>query len=440
MSSRRTTPERNRGSKAADPRVRRSQHDSRVRRTRPVPPAGSRWYNLLVTGLRFEELKPLIGFTPEDERALAELAGRLDDVLPSVAERFYRVLVDNPDTRSVFTGGEEQIRRLHEALTQGLSELFAGVYDAAYFERRAEIGRAHVRAEVPERFVFTSMGLIREELGRHIRSRGIDGAEVKLAALDKLLYLELAVITETYREHFVARIQRIDEARYKRRISEAEHLATIGQLAASLAHEIKNPLAGISAAIQILGADLPPGHPHKEAVGEALRQIDRLDATVRDLLVYARPQAPTRVAHDLREIFDRALILIREEPSFHGISVEFERTDGEVIAEVDEHQMQQVIMNLLLNSAHACGEGGRVRCSLSTDSTHVNIEVEDNGCGMSEETRSRAFEPFYTMKVRGTGLGLPICRRIVESHGGSIRIDSAEQEGTRVAIHLPRYA
>lgn len=412
------------------------------RRSRPPRDSGRTksicGYDLGVTDRPFHDMKQLVDFCPSDALALAELSDPIRPHLDDVVDGFYARLFKHSNARAVFRQGDEQITRVRQTLCRWLRELFCGQYDDAYFEKRAEIGRTHVHMEVPERYTIISMNFIREALTRHIRAIPLPNPNERISALNKLLDLELMVITDTYREQFVARIQRIDKARYMRRLSESEHLASIGQLAASLAHEIKNPLAGISGAIQVLGADLPPGHPHKEAVDEALRQIDRLDATVRDLLVYARPQAPTREDCDLREIVERALILLREEPAFRDVQFGCPGANSDAVAHVDEHQLQQVVMNLMLNAADACGRDGEVICRVVPHEDCVEIDVEDNGSGMGPETIERAFDPFYTTKVRGTGLGLPICKRIVEAHGGSIRIESAEGQGTRVILELPR--
>jgi signal transduction histidine kinase len=232
-------------------------------------------------------------------------------------------------------------------------------------------------------------------------------------------------------------MQETELAQYEQRLSESEHLASIGQLAASLAHEIKNPLAGISGAIQILGAGLGEDHEHKEIITEALHQIDRLDAAVKDLLVYARPKPPMATRQSLNTIVERVLILLREEPSFRDVRLHCEglEVDRQVI--VDEAQMQQVLTNLLLNAAQACEEGGDVTLRIRPLQSKVRIIIEDTGTGMPTEVLARTFEPFFTTKSKGTGLGLPICRRIMEAHSGTIDIQSVIARGTRVTVEIP---
>ncbi|MFQ5425130.1 MAG: protoglobin domain-containing protein [Phycisphaerae bacterium] len=386
----------------------------------------------------FEDMKRYVGFGEADVAALASLAAPLEPVLPEVADVFYERLLAHPGARYALRRSRISVLELRKTLYHWMREIFVGTFDAAYFRKRCEIGRAHVRASIPQRYVHAGMSVIRDALVDRIESLHPPKLRVRITALHKLLDLELAIMTETYREYWVTRIQESDRARFQRRLSESEHLANVGELAAALAHEIKNPLAGISGAIQVLGADLPEGHPHKEAIDEALRQIDRLDATVKDLLIYARPKPPTRTRQKLGEIVERALILFRAEPVFRRVRIGCEGLDGDTQILADEHQIQQVITNLMLNAAHACEDGGEVVCRIEPLDDGVRVEVVDNGVGMASEVLDRAFEPFYTTKARGTGLGLPICKRIIDSHGGRIRIDSTVGKGTRIVIELPR--
>src|SRR5262249_21997411 len=154
-----------------------------------------------------------------------------------------------------------------------------------------------------------------------IESLRLPNQSACLTALHKILDLELAIMNSTYAEDLISRMQAMERAQYEQKLSESEHLATIGRLAASLAHEIKNPLAGISGAMQVIGKESGEGHPHREVIQEVMYQIDRLDAAVRDLLVYARPKPPARTRQDLAELMERALILFRQEPNVRNVAI-----------------------------------------------------------------------------------------------------------------------
>jgi signal transduction histidine kinase len=162
-----------------------------------------------------------------------------------------------------------------------------------------------------------------------------------------------------------------------------------------------------------------------------------MDATVRDLLVYARPKPPDRELKAVGAVVQRTLTLLREEPAFAHIDIEREGLDYEIEALIDESQIQQVVTNLLLNAAHACEKGGRISVRVFGENGYTRVEVADTGAGMAPSEVERAFEPFYTTKAKGTGLGLPICKRIIDAHDGRIRIRSREGRGTKVMIDLP---
>lgn len=399
--------------------------------------AGPRRYNLHMAGDLISDMKSYMDFGASDAEALQSLEAPLSPFLPDVVDRFYDVMQGHPGARKAITGGEDQVNRMRQTFFAWLHSLFSGTYDQNYCEQRCEIGRTHVRVDLPQRYMFTGMNVVRLALVEKIESLDLPDAPKKISALHKILDIELGIMNNSYREDFVRRIEDIQHAHYEQRLRESEHLATVGQLAASLAHEIKNPLAGISGAIQVLGAGLEEGHPHKEIIAEALRQIDRLDAAVKDLLVYARPKPPSTTRVDLNQLLERALILFRQEPAFRDVRMYCEGLNGEHEVTVDEAQIQQVLSNLMINAAHACERGGDVFCRISRLETCVRIVIQDNGIGIPSDVLPRVFEPFFTTKSRGTGLGLPICRRIVEAHGGTIQITSEVGKGTRVVIEIP---
>mgnify|MGYP000661815241 CR=1 FL=1 len=390
-----------------------------------------------MAGHLLEDMRRFVGFTEADAAALADLQARLTPALPDIVDLFYRRILEHPGAAEVLTRSRAELYRLRQTLFAWLRELFNGTYDERYYAQRCEIGRAHVRIDLPQHYMFTAMNVIRLGLVRKIEALRLPDPSPHLAALHKILDIELAIMNETYREDFVKRIKEMQRTQYEQKLSESEHLATVGQLAASLAHEIKNPLAGISGAIQVLGAGLDRLHPHQEIIAEALRQIDRLDAAVKDLLIYARPRPPSIKRVDLNTLLERALILFRQEPAFRGLRVRCEGLNCEHEADVDEAQIQQVITNLLINAAHASDPDGEVRCRISRLETSLRLTVEDSGIGIPAEILPRVFEPFFTTKARGTGLGLSICLRIVEAHGGTMSISSEPGRGTRVTVEIP---
>ncbi len=384
-----------------------------------------------------DEMKRYVGFTPSDEENLRLLQPHVRPLVSAVVDRFYDELFRHQATREVFSGGHEQVARLRATLTEWLAELFDGVYDESYLRKRFRIGVMHVRVQLPQRFMFLGMELVRQELTQHLRSKNLPRIDELLESVHRILTLDLAIMLESYKESYSDQIRRLERTSMEDRLTRAERLAEIGQLAASLAHEIKNPLAGISGAIQVIGEHMSAGDPHRPIVGEILRQINRLDATVKDLLLYARPRPPKLVNVSLGGIVERVLTLMKEEPAMNGRRVEYARPKTEVQVLGDDGQLEQVLLNLLLNAADASPPGRAIHIAIEADTRWSRLTVVDQGKGMSPEILAKANEPFFTTKAKGTGLGLPICQRIVQSHGGMLHLESAVGRGTKVTLELP---
>jgi len=385
----------------------------------------------------FDEMKEYVGFSDRDAANLQALGPNLQPCFPSVVARFYDVLLRHPGAARVFSS-PEQVERLRAELSNWLQTLFCGQYDDAYFMRRAEIGRTHVRVGLPQHYMFASMEVIRQELHAHILKLDIASPQRKVESLQKILAIEIGIMLETFKESYSVQIREFEHLALRERLVRAEHLAQVGQLAASLAHEIKNPLAGISGAVQVIRDGTPADDARQPVLTEILRQIERLDGTVEDLLVYSRPKQPNFRPCDIQRAIGRAMELLRKQPDVQRIQLVY-CPDGELpTIEGDEDQFEQVLVNIILNAAHASANAQVVRISTRVETNAIDIVVEDQGHGMSEKVRQRAFEPFFTTKVRGTGLGLAICQQIISAHDGHIDLHSSPGAGTKVVVRLPR--
>jgi signal transduction histidine kinase len=219
-----------------------------------------------------------------------------------------------------------------------------------------------------------------------------------------------------------------------------ESMAAVGEFAAGLAHEIRNPLTAIQVDLQYVDEQLPPDSPLREPQGQALNELGRLDATVRDALKVARSGQVRMANIDLRDVLRAAAHAVR--PSFDGRKARLEMTLPEMPLTLmaDPAALEQLFLNLLRNAAEALSEGGPASLRVTTSDGSVEVCVEDSGPGMSPEVLSRAFEPLFSTRSEGTGLGLPIAQRIATAHGGSIEIESRPDRGTRVTVRLPRPA
>jgi len=228
-----------------------------------------------------------------------------------------------------------------------------------------------------------------------------------------------------------------DFKRMQKKVFQAENLAAIGEMAASVAHEIKNPLAGIGGAIQILQESMSPEDPRRSVMQEILGQVDRLDKTVRQLLMLSKPWKPDKQLCNLRNLLDRVTVAAAKQHAFSSVDFQFQGEEG-VVALVDPSLMEQVIWNLLNNSVDAMPQGGQITFRLDERPDATTISVSDTGSGVPPDHQRKLFRPFFTTKTRGTGLGLSICKKIIDAHEGSIEVSSQVGRGTTVTLVLPR--
>jgi len=254
---------------------------------------------------------------------------------------------------------------------------------------------------------------------------------------------------------FNSMIARLDETSreverlHREQMMRAERLASIGEMAAGVAHEIKNPLAGLAGAAQVLAQGFEPDDPRHGVAREMLRLIDRLDKTIRDLLSFARESVPNWQRTNPNDVAEESLFFVAREEEGAGQRVELDLDPDMPEIELDPQQIQQVLLNLIINAEHAAGENGRIVVRTRRTPTvpeaeggpgegFVEIAVEDNGPGIPEDKLQEIFKPFYTTKNQGTGLGLPISRKIVEAHGGLLDVRSRLGSGSVFYVWLPR--
>ncbi len=227
-------------------------------------------------------------------------------------------------------------------------------------------------------------------------------------------------------EHPLARVllhveELTETIRTEARLRESESLAQLGALSAAVAHELRNPLAGISGAIQVIARSLPDSDRRKPIMDKVEQQVRRLDALVTDLLAFARPSQAKTERIDLLDACSSIRDLVaRDHPEVELVLI----GQGEAIA--DANLLAQVVLNLVLNAVQAVGASGRVEIHLAPGS----IVIADNGPGVKEEDLEKIFQPFYTTRARGTGLGLAICRKLLTAMGGRLELlDSGPMRG-----------
>jgi two-component system sensor histidine kinase HydH len=228
----------------------------------------------------------------------------------------------------------------------------------------------------------------------------------------------------------------------KQAVERERHLASLGRLAAGVAHEVRNPLSSLKGFAQFFRTKFKPGSEEERYSDIMIEEVERLDRVVQELLDFARPVTPDRTRVSCSTMIEEALALVSEDAQFKRVSIETKLAEGLPDVLVDPMQIRQALLNVLLNAIEAMGDGGTL--TIETTGTGspdgpptVTISVADTGEGMSEEEVGKLFEPFYTTKPRGTGLGLTVVSRVVEQNGGRVGVRSAQGEGTTFSLVLP---
>jgi PAS domain S-box-containing protein len=264
-----------------------------------------------------------------------------------------------------------------------------------------------------------------------IRNRAKDGS---IYWVDTTIVPFLDVAGKPY-QYMAIRYEITDRKRTEDRLREQEALARLGQMAAVVAHEVKNPIAGIRGALQVIGARMAADARDKPVIGEIIVRLDGLNRIVQDLLVFARPRELRSEPTDLKPLLLSTVDLLKGDPALAGLAVDV-CGDGAVV-NADAEQLQLAFQNILMNAAQAMGSKGRVQVTIARADGHWTVSMADTGPGMPPEVKEKIFEPFFTTKSRGTGLGLPIARRVVEAHGGHVDVDTPPGGGTVVSVWLP---
>ena len=216
----------------------------------------------------------------------------------------------------------------------------------------------------------------------------------------------------------------------------AEKLAEIGQLATGVAHEIRNPLAGIRGAIEVLRGGKAEGDIERPIMDEIMLRVDRLNAAVQDLLEYAKPMALQKSTVWLSDVLDSALSTLLHDPRLRGIEIVRDYCQPMEV-ETDVTFLERAFINIILNAAQAMKSIGTLRIGLETTGTVAVISFQDTGPGIEPGTLGKIFNPFFTTRSEGSGLGLALCKKYVEMLGGKINVVSEVGAGTTFSISLP---
>jgi len=224
---------------------------------------------------------------------------------------------------------------------------------------------------------------------------------------------------------------------HQMQLEHADRLATAGEMAASMAHEIKNPIAGVLGALQIFDSETPQKDERKEVIAEMITQLERVNNALNDLLYFARPTPPFFENVLVDDLIKKTCSLLAQQTKNKNIQILKKLSGDNLYISADKKQIQQVLWNIMLNAVQAMERGGTLSILLTSQESMVKIQITDTGKGMYPEQLEQVFKPFFTTKHKGTGLGMTISKRIIEQHNGKIYIDSIFGKGTTVTILLP---
>lgn len=383
-------------------------------------------------------LRQYVGFDDASARRLQTIAPGMRRFYPDIVNQFYEAILQDPGARAVLKS-ESQVARLKLSLGDWLEGLFAGPYDEAYFEKRARIGRAHVKVGLEQRYMLAAMNVIRLGLHRGLTEISTDpsGQALDHRAINQICDIELAIMLETYREDYVLK-----------KTAEAESLAVMGRLTAGLAHEVRNPLNAAKLQLDVLRRnaagvqDASTRRKIERRTNLVQDELRRLSLLLDDFLNLARARRLDPVECDACSLLTEVVELRRPEIESQGIEFIDDINGGPCQLVAERDRLKQVVNNLITNAVEAVSDCQQPCIQITSCSRNGRWEVAiiDNGPGISSEVANRAFESFVTTKDAGTGLGLAIVKRIVDLHGGHTVLATEPEGGTRASFWIPSRA
>jgi len=381
------------------------------------------------------ELYAYVGFGDADRARLRALHPVLAPCFPELADRFYEAVRAAPGAAAVLADPAQdpaQAERLRSALIDWMSTGLLGPHDERFYAQRSRIGRRHVALGLLPHYMFGAMNVLRSAYHDRILALAPPAEAVAaMRAVDRLLDIELAIMTRHYQLDSEAR-----RVAHERR-SVADRLTAMQTLSAGLAHEVRNPLNAAQLQLELLERRLRrDGHGPRftDPIGQAQQELTRLTALLDDFLAFARPPELLVGEHDVAAVVRQAVEPERSLAERRGASLELASAEP-LIAAVDGPKLHQVVANLVRNAIEA--GGGHVWVAVVPGDERFVIRVADDGPGIPEDVRARMYEPFFTTKESGTGLGMSIVHSLVALHGGTIDLDSGPS-GTRFDIAIPR--
>lgn len=374
---------------------------------------------------RYQKLQQYVGWTEQDAQRVQSQAARLEPFLDSLIDDFYAEIERHPEASKVISGGHEQINRLKKTLLNWLHDLLAGPYDRDYVARRWRVGWRHVEIGLDQVYTNVALSRLRNGLLRSLEKAWTGDLanllETRLS-LNTLLDLDLAMIEDAYQTEYAARKQR------------TERLATIGQVAGGVAHELRNPLNVVKTSVYFL---LHARNPTPAKTTEHLERIERhvvlADGVITALSNFAKQALPNVQPFPVVNCIQEALEI---NPVAGHVHVTIACPDDlpPVLADID--QIRIVFGNLIRNANEAMSQGGELNITGRRVENGVEVSFKDSGTGISQEQLGQIMEPLYSTKAKGLGLGLAIARTMVDKNKGQMRVESELQRGSSFTVKL----
>jgi signal transduction histidine kinase len=360
---------------------------------------------------RYRELQQYVGWTDADAARIQSISALVGPHFGRLVDDFYAQIKLHADARKVITGGDEQIARLKKTLIRWLEELFSGCYGRDYVERRWRVGFRHVEIGLDQVYTNSWPGDAQQLL-------------CVLESLTKLLDLDLAIIEDAYQTEF------------QRRQAVAERLATIGKVAGGIAHELRNPLNVVKTSVYyLINAKNSPPEKIKTHLERIERQVGVADRVITALNDFARLPVPELQPVDLEAVL-KDILEVTTMPQNIKVQWSLGSPPPQVLG--DRAQLQIVFSNLIRNARDAMPNGGTLTLLGEMDNEHASVTLGDTGVGIDPDNLSRIFEPLYSTKAKGIGLGLSIAHEILGRHNGTLSVKSEPGAGSSFTVRLPR--
>jgi len=375
--------------------------------------------------VRFRQLQDYVDWTADDAQRVRALRPILEHRLDGIIDDFYATIERHAATRKVIEGGAEQVDRLKVRLREWIEQLLEGEYDESYVAKRWRVGWRHVEIGLAQHYTMVSLARVRSGLARLVCEHWTGQASelhASLNALHRALDLDLVLIEDAYQFEYLQRQKRSDR------------LVAIGQMAAGIAHELRNPLNVIRTSVFYLqNVRNPSEEKRTEHMQRIQRQITVADTVIAALSDFARLPLPDFRPVDVPTLLDET-IDNTPLPDLIRVDRTAAREPHHVLG--DRRQLFVVFGNLLRNAAEAMPGGGKVHLTSVRHGDVVEVTVQDTGPGIMPDHLSQIFEPFFSTKVRGMGLGLAITKAIVENHGGNLSATSTVGRGACFVVRL----